>query len=369
MSGSRFSGALIAATAAATACTDPELPTDLKGSGPPDVTAVLIASDLRTSVDPDFPNSPFDLDRLLETATHCRLDDKRRPAVVNLPTIATYQVCPDDLAAPAEQAGVAQAAPPAWYVRVVFDELLDPDIEDIVPGPMGDPTGTLRNTQPVELTCDGAAVPYDGYYVPNGNRISWPVGPALYIQPLDPASVATGAACTVTLRDRVTNKRGEPVPADQRSYGFVVADMALRFADPPLITNVIDDPLPPTPRAGDQPVRFFFTAAVGSLPPASAVHVFAGRNLDDDTPDLAVCDDGGAAVPPASLRLAVADAVDDTDPATTTDLIITLGLADGPWAPGTTYRVEVAGTDVAPAQGGAPARLPDYASCFYTPSE
>lgn len=361
-----------AAGAALAACADPDLPSDLKGSGPPFVTAVLVASDLRTSVDPDFPSSPFDLDRLIETATYCRVGDARRPAVVNLPTIATYQVCPDDLTAGADEAGAAEVAPPSWYVRVVFDELLDPSIEDLVPelDPEGRPTGrvmgSLRASQPVRLTCGGAAVAYDGYYVPNGNRLSWPVGPSLVIAPDDPGAIATGATCEVTVTDAVHNKRGDVVPADQRGYPFAVAAMALRFFDPPAVLDVepgsvIRDP-------GD-PVRLFFTAAVAA-PPASAVHISSGPNLAGDAGDPSVCTGGGTAEKAASTKVAVRAPIPDaTEPAaTTTDLVLELGLASGAWAPGRTYLVELAaGTEVAARQGGPPASFPDgLAVCFHT---
>jgi hypothetical protein len=372
LSGPRLTIAVAAACAALVACADPDLPSDLKGSGPPFVTAVLVASDLRTSIDPDFPASPFDLDRLIETATHCRIGDVRRPAVVNLPTISTYQVCPDDLAADADEAGAAEAAPPSWYVRVVFDELLDPSIEDLVPelDPQGRPTGrvsgSVRAAHPVTLRCDGAELPYDGYYVPNGNRLSWPVGPALVIAPDEPAAIQTGAACEVTVNDSVHNKRGDAVPADQRRYAFAVAAMALRFTDPPPFLDVA----PGTAvRGPGEPVRLFFTAAADP-PPASAVHIASGPNLEGDAPDPSVCAGGGAATKAADVRVAVRPAIPDaTEPAaTTTDLVLELGLASGAWAPGTTYRVELAaGTQIAARQGGAPARFADgLAVCFHT---
>ncbi len=371
-------GALACALLAA--CADPDQPTDLRTHGAPDVTTVLVLSDLRTAIDPDFPSSPVDLDRLIESATYCRIGDVKRPDVVDLPTITTLQVCPDDLGAPADAAATAQGAPPSWYVRIVFDELLDPSIEDLVPEldalmrPTGRVVGSLLATQPVALTCDGADVPYDGYYVPNGNRISWPVGPSLFIQPLSATSVATGASCTVTVRDKVHNKVGESVPSDQRAYAFQIGAMALRFSAP--------DPADGDPGTialdPDVPVSLFWTAPFSTVPAASEIHIFAAPNLDagtgDGTPDLSVCDAGGTEVPAADLVAAVRPpdpGVTRATTAATTALVMELGLASADphrWAPRTTYRIEFgAGATVTPAQGGPDATFPaDYQLCFHT---
>jgi hypothetical protein len=362
------------------ACADPDQPTDLRTHGPPDVTTVLVSSDLRTAIDPDFPSSPADLDRLIESATYCRIGDEKRPDVVDLPTIATLRVCPDDLAAPADAAGMAQGAPPSWYVRIVFDELLDPSIEELVPEldammrPTGRVVGSLIRTQPVALTCNGEEVPYDGYYVPNGNRISWPLGPSLFVQPLSAISVATGATCTVTIRDKVHNKAGASVPSDQRTYMFRIGAMALRFSAP--------DPTDGAPGTialdPGVPVRWFFTAPFSTVLPASEIHIFAAPNLGaetgDGTPDLSVCDAGGIAVPDADIVAAVRPPDPEDTSATTsatTALVMELGLASPDpqrWAPRTTYRIELgAGATVTPAQGGPDATFPaGYKLCFHT---
>src|SRR5689334_11435625 len=73
-------------------CAKPDQPTDLRTGGPPDVTSVVVMSDLRTGVDPNPPP----LSRLIESATHCRLNDVKRPGLVGMPDFSTYQVCPDD---------------------------------------------------------------------------------------------------------------------------------------------------------------------------------------------------------------------------------------------------------------------------------
>src|SRR3954453_4524894 len=123
-------------------CGDPDLPTDLRTSGPPNVTAVLVMSDLETGIDPDSEKAGV-LDRYLEEATFCRLNDDKRPRLIGLQDGRTPEVCPDDLTMKAMNDGVAAGAPPVWFVRIVFDKLLDPSIEDLEPvlDQSGMPTG------------------------------------------------------------------------------------------------------------------------------------------------------------------------------------------------------------------------------------
>ena len=98
---------------------------------------------------------------------------------VGLPDFTLTSICDEDPSKPA--AMVANAYPDGWYVRVMFDELLDPDVEELIE--ILDPdtgdgtdtfTGSIANTQPVILECESVAggfieVPYDGYYSPAGN--------------------------------------------------------------------------------------------------------------------------------------------------------------------------------------------------------
>ena len=130
-------------------------------------------------------------DNYLETATFCKLNDALRPTEVFLVIGGLTEVCPLDETQQVDM--VEDAVPTGWYIRVVFDELLDPTIEELIPDTdsAGDPTGTstgsIANTQPVKLTCGGVDVPYDGYYSPGGNYQTWPVGPSLVIIPDDRA--------------------------------------------------------------------------------------------------------------------------------------------------------------------------------------
>ncbi len=143
------------------ACTEVTQQTSLRPAGPPEVLAVMIAND---------PTAYG------EVATYCKLDDDKRPGEVGLIDTSTIQVCDPDLAVGADE--VTDADPLSWHVRIMFDELLDPNIEELIPlhDSMGNLTGTSRgsiaNTHPVELVCGGVDVPYDGYYSPSGNRLT-----------------------------------------------------------------------------------------------------------------------------------------------------------------------------------------------------
>jgi len=358
-------------------CTDPDLPTDLRRNGPPNVTTVTVMGDL--------------VHQFLETATFCRINDAKRPGLVGLPDISTLQVCPDDLAMPAEFADVAEAAPQQWWVRVVFDRLLDPDIEDLVPelDSRGNPTdmimGTLRNTQPVILKCNDVEVPYDGYYVPDGNRNSWPLGPALYIQPLAPENVATGASCTVALKNNIHSKSGESVPVDQRDYRFKTAAMAL----------LASNPAPADSEDGkflldvDQPVKFTFTAGLAStmltipgtnlkvlassvLP--AQVQLFSGPNAGvtvnnpNGSANPAVCGGGGDPVSSAKIHALVGG--DTGEGALRLQIDARGSTSTGSkamWDPSTTYRLRFdPAARVSAAQRGE-TRFPDgFELCFHT---
>ncbi|HET9992831.1 MAG TPA: hypothetical protein VFQ65_30055, partial [Kofleriaceae bacterium] len=190
----------------------------------------------------------------LEQVTFCKTQgpndggqgagDPKRPDEVILTDESALELCPTDSTKSVNE--LTNALPETWYVRVQFDELLDPSIEDLVANvdatgaPDGTYTGTLMNTQPVTLKCESVSgsglveVPYDGYYSPSGNAISYPVGPSLVIIPADPTVVATNSECTVTLKSNITDKDGNQVPADQIGpYKFKIAPIQVLAIDPP----------------------------------------------------------------------------------------------------------------------------------------
>jgi hypothetical protein len=206
------------------ACGDPEQNTDLRPDGPPEVLAVLVMTDPVAQIG--------------ETATYCAPNDPKRPDSVGLPDFTYVQICDDDLSVGAEQ--VTNAYPDGWYVRIMFDELLDPDVEELVETGDGETySGTLKNTKPVTLECESVnggfvEVPYDGYYNPAGNRVTWPLGPSLVVKPDDPRAIATGKTCRITIKEKVTDKTGTPVPEAQRGpYEFKIAPITPIYIDPP----------------------------------------------------------------------------------------------------------------------------------------
>ena len=209
-------------------CTDPAQKTDLRPAGPPEVLAVLVMNDAAGN--------------LSEGTTFCKVGDSFRPGLDNTVDGVGHQLCPDDLSMGVDE--LTDANPTNWYVRVMFDELLDPNVEDLVPildatgMDTGTVAGTLANTQPFTLQCQSVNggtlvdIPYDGYYSPAGNKISWPVGPSLVVVPSSPSLVATQSECQITLKDNIKDKDGNPVPADQRGpYKFKIAPVAAIAAD------------------------------------------------------------------------------------------------------------------------------------------
>ena len=199
------------------ACDDPVQRTDLRPAGPPDVLTVVVMND------------PVQF--LYETATFCRQNDDKVPTLVGTPDFATITVCPSD----GPPAMVTDAVPLGWYARVMFDELLDPEIEELVPEDPTDPEtlyhGSISRSQPFVLTCGGVTETYDGYYTPNGNNVTWPLGPSLVVIP--DGFIATGATCSLTLNDNITDKDGNPVPMDQRGpYEWQVGALAIAGSDP-----------------------------------------------------------------------------------------------------------------------------------------
>jgi hypothetical protein len=209
------------------ACDDSTARTDLRPEGPPDVLAVLVLND--------------SVNGLVEAATYCKPNDETRPVLVGLPDFTTTTLCPED----GSQIAMAEdAAPDTFYVRIMFDELLDPSVEDLIPIldenglETGSFTGSLANTQPVTLKCTGVdgmlhEIAYDGYYSPSGNAVTWPVGPSLVIKQVGDVIVPTNSLCEVTIKDFVKDKQGESVPTDQRGpFKFKVSGIKPLLVDP-----------------------------------------------------------------------------------------------------------------------------------------
>jgi hypothetical protein len=305
---------------------------------------------------------------IVETATFCKLNDAKRPGLIPANPDGPAQVCQDDLKVGADE--VADVVPVGWYVRFQFDELLNPNIEDLLPiiDSKGNNTGTfkgsLTNTQPVTITCGGVDVAYDGYYDPSGNSYTWPVGPSLFITPDDTSTIAAGTECQVTLKpDVVADKDGNRVPADQIGpYKFKIADLALASTDP----APPKDPSKPSTISPTAPLIATFNATIdlASLSPAEVTILSGVKSCTDMTGSV------------AAMATIAAHLVDPTDPTSVDQTSIEISDAAGTaanaknaWLASTTYLITfAAGADVKDL-AGATATLPGAAKlsiCFKT---
>lgn len=358
----------VALGVALTACADPTLRTDLRPDGPPEVLSVLVMDDAANG--------------LVETATFCKLNDAKRPGLVPTPDGSQTQVCSDTLSNGAGvtsrtfdpttgkykytfTAGtVTDALPMSWYARIQFDELIDPNVEELVENtdpdtmlPNDTYTGHINNTLPVTLQCgaNNVDVPYDGYYSPAGNSITWPLGPSLVIKPNDPTSVATSATCTLKLKpDAVHDKDGNKVPTEQLGpWTFQIAPLQLTGTDP---SPLADASMPPAAGMED------------TLDPASPIQLTFNAPIDDTS------------LSPAEVKiLKVADCTATTgtaatagiapDPMNPTLLYIYDSAATGTdaWVDGSIYKVTFADNNTIADQAGGPGSLPtaaDMTFCF-----
>lgn len=225
---------------------DPEINSDLRPAGPPEVLAALGQSTYE----------------LVELPFYCKYvggtKDEKAPGFAIDAVTGGGVVCPD-----AESEFEANPVDPRGFaLRVMFDELLNGDrVESLICDDDGLCVGSLATTQPVTVTCGASntEVAYDGYYVPNGNNTTFPLGPSLYILP-DPAALVfpTGSDCTVSMGDNVVDKAGETVPADQRDVDFSIADLALLATDPEDAEDAADRAV----LAGTDALAFVFNAAM-----------------------------------------------------------------------------------------------------------
>lgn len=266
------------------ACSTPDLATNLRPDGPPEVLTVMVLTD---------QPSPFG-GAVTESATFCKGAttgatgtniDPKDPTVVGLPDFSILQLCPDpdakgdananpplmpgqDVAggpASLPVAEVTNADPMNWLARVEFDELLNPDVETLTNsdgtgacGEMDDGcVGHINTTLPFTLTCKDKTgadfdVPYDGYYVPNGNNVSWPVGPNVTVFPIDRSTIPAGSECSLSVKaDVIKDKDGNAVPTDELGpYTFKTTGLAITGSDPPSCADVTDPTCPEGVTAG-----------------------------------------------------------------------------------------------------------------------
>jgi len=373
----------LAAASALGACTDPVNNTDLRPAGDPEVLAVLVMDDTD--------------ENLFERATFCKTGDVKRPSIVGLPDFTTRQVCSDDLTNGAGITGVdAQgnptfmaatvddAIPTFWYTRIMFDELLDPTVEELLPicicntfdpsfptctdktlGPInadcaepgtiesGTFNGSLLNTQPVIMTCGGNVVAYDGFYNPSGNAFTWPLGPSLFVAPLDLTSIATGSECTIEVKDVVLDKQGNKVPADQRgtggTYKWKVADLAFAGSTPAPADPGMEEEI-----TNDAPLVLTFNGFIdaASLDPATEITIL----------EVADCT--------ATTGVAKVAKVEQDGDGVSIDVSLNAPAVVGDaWNVNKAYLITFSDTNVVTDLAGGPGALPgaaDFTLCFTT---
>jgi hypothetical protein len=232
MSGYRPQGLLaIGVAVGLSACSDPTLNTDLRPDGDPEVLTVMVLTD-QASDSGSFA---------LELPAFCKENDPKVPTYLGLPDFTVLQVCPEPGTDDPPIAGVANADPLLWHTRVVFDELLNPDIETLTDSTTGGDctdesdtcNGHIAAAHPFEIDCGAGAIAYDGYYSPNGNSVSYPPGPGLVVVP-DGFVAATGSTCEVRLVDGVVeDKDGNTVPSGQLGpWEFSISAMTIAATDP-----------------------------------------------------------------------------------------------------------------------------------------
>lgn len=352
----RTPGVIAITLATLAGCEDPTATTDLRPEGDPEVLSVLVMND--------------SADLVGETATFCKPGDEKRPAFVATP-IGGLIICDADLSIDAEQ--VTDAVPTdlagggdgsgGWYVRIMFDELLDPNVEELLPiiDPdtmldTGQSTGSLANTQPVTLTCGGTDIAYDGYYSPSGNSVTWPLGPSLFVTPTDRASIPTGSDCTIAIKDIVTDKGGASVPADQRGdggeYGFSISPLALAATSPKRAAAGAM----PALIVPEAPVKLVFNAFVDPASLTADEVVLTEHAMDD-------CSDAGTAVANANKVIAAGANGGQLTLATNN------AGADLAWNPESAYSITFTDTNAIQDLAGGPGALPAAAAftlCFRT---
>jgi hypothetical protein len=342
------------------ACSAPEEHTDLRPAGAPEVLTVLVSNST---------------DGFLETATFCKVGDNKRPGLIpanpdfdNTGAVNPAQICSDDLTVGADM--VTDTIPVNWYVRIQFDELLNPDIEELVPiiqdgKDTGRNKGSLSKSQPVTVTCGGGAeVLYDGYYDPSGNSFSWPPGPSLFIQPSDSSTIPTGSECQVTIKpDVVVDKDGIKVPMTELGpYPFKIAELAIASTEPSA-ADLTSATFKPEKIAPDAPLVVTFNAFLdrATLDPTKVV-AFAVDDCKAPTTMIPVV----TVITTHEVGVDAAKHVDQQS----VEITDAAAAADAAWVPGTTYLISFDGT--VKDQAGGVGTLPsadDLTVCFTATEE
>lgn len=232
-------GSVLVAGFATGACEQPALTTDLNPEGPPEVVVVAVSSETAGEAATFCDDT---LDRSVVNDNYCPACTELIPDV-NSFGLDDSRCSGDALALPALDAPVQDVLPIGAYVRIAFDELLDPSIEVLTPTDPMDPNapqvGSVEAADPVTVSCNQEEVEYDGYYNPAGSHLSFPAGPSLVIVAAE--ALPSGASCTIEINPSVTDKDGNAVPAEDRGpYEFSVAPFAVVASSPAADATGVD---------------------------------------------------------------------------------------------------------------------------------
>ena len=198
---------MVAALAAG--CGDTALPSDLP-DGPLRVASVHVTGEsIRPSAFSDIPS--------FERATFCH--------EVSEEVKLSIEFCPEGEGGEPDVSPVDDARPAGFEVRVVFSSLLDPSIETLEETADGLIVGSIDDARPLSITCAGEEVPYTGFYDPGGNHLTFPPGPALFVQATEFVG-GTGADCELFVEPVVTDKDGEAVQ-NPGPFEFSLAPLAV----------------------------------------------------------------------------------------------------------------------------------------------
>jgi Bacterial Ig-like domain len=293
------------------ACGDPELASELTEEGPPEVLEVNVASESA----PTDPNL-----NAIEAATYCRPGEEYKVNTLYCPLDRDGENAPIPGAREVD-GPVLDATPVGWHARFIFDELIDPSIEELIDTD-GTITGSIAAADPFVLSCGGVEIPYEGWYDPTGNHLSYPPGPSLVVHAID--FVATSTPCEVALRDGVvTDKDGEDVPGDHVGpYPFTIAPLSIGEVDPADATTGVD--------------------------PTAVISIPFNAPIDLDTvADQITVNDGTA-----DIEIEVGYPLDPKTMEPTDDTIVEVTPVGG-LAAGTMYTVTVLGGTIADIAAGA----------------
>ncbi len=341
-----------------------EIQSELRIEGPPDVLAVMVA------------RAPVQSTMILEEATFCRPNDTKRPAHVNLPNLSTTEVCPEDVAKTVET--FQEAFPAFWYARIMFDELLDYDeyepdersrlttrsqqVTQLGGTRLFEESPPLVIGNPVALTCNGVPVLYTAFYRSTGTRETWPVGPSIEIHPINTNLVPANAVCEMSLYKGSIRDRDGVSPAQSQlgPYRFKIAPISLLIpygaaSAPYGTTGTL-----PILGAGNPAFRIDFNHYLNPASfDASDVRVFRDAVDNDPTTPLTECGGG------TEVAARVAEGPSIPGSGLPSSMTVADATADGNWAVGSQYRVEVGGGQVADRAGGSN-ELQRYTLCFRT---